>query len=170
MSEITDVFLEQLEKNILKEFEVRLETYEKSLDDKINAKIMLLQPEVEKAIRDPDNKITIHKSDMMRYLSKRTEDTNNLGKGGENMDLTKNKDAKKLVEENLKANKTDLSWQPTVDEMVDRASKGDIDFAKPTKEKQEALAKAYFKSQEAEPQAIDPNIIDKLFKKAKKSE
>ena len=168
MSEITDVFLEQLEKTILKEFEVRLETYEKSLDDKINAKIMLLRPEVEKAIRDPDNKITVHESDMIRYLSKRNENTNNLGKGGKNRDLTKNTDAKKLVEENLKTVKTDLSWQPTVDEMFDRASKGDVDFAKPTKEEQEALAKAYFKSQEPGPQTIDPKIVEKLFKKAKK--
>lgn len=116
------------------------------------------------------------------------------------MDLTKPEETKKLLDAILKADKTLTLDSPEVraldgktpletketntkqpvmkaksdrtrvNEMFERAGKGDVDFDAPTKEEQKAIAKAYFKSQEPEPQAIDPDIIHKLFARAKKGE
>jgi len=116
------------------------------------------------------------------------------------MDLTKKEETKKMLDAILKANKTLTldspevraldgkepleaeepvtkqsilkvkSDQTRVNEMFHRAGKGDVDFDKPTREEQEANAKAYFKSQEPKPQAIDPQIIEKMFARAKKGE
>jgi hypothetical protein len=53
-----------------------------------------------------------------------------------------------------------------VNRMIDRASKGDIDFDKPTREEQEAAAKAYSEAEAQKPQ----ETVDSLFAKAKKGE